>query len=178
MASTHLLLLLVSLVLAQTRTEDTKVPPPAPLAMPILPPEVPAPPVDPSAPPAKPSSPPPTAAAPPVTDVPTPPPPAKPSAPPTKPYPPPTKPPTPALAPPQKAPVPPTPYRPPVKKEECAPLCEQRCILQSRKKLCVRACSTCCARCKCVPPGTYGNRELCGKCYTDMTTHGNRIKCP
>ncbi|KAJ0100367.1 hypothetical protein Patl1_22020 [Pistacia atlantica] len=33
-------------------------------------------------------------------------------------------------------------------------------------------------RCKCVPPGTYGNRELCGKCYTDMTTRNNKPKCP
>ncbi|KAF9623751.1 hypothetical protein IFM89_005258, partial [Coptis chinensis] len=33
-------------------------------------------------------------------------------------------------------------------------------------------------RCKCVPPGTFGNKEMCGKCYTEMTTHGNRPKCP
>ncbi|RID43462.1 hypothetical protein BRARA_I00324 [Brassica rapa] len=33
-------------------------------------------------------------------------------------------------------------------------------------------------RCKCVPPGTYGNREKCGRCYTNMTTHGGRPKCP
>lgn len=61
---------------------------------------------------------------------------------------------------------------------DCIPLCEQRCKLHSRKRVCMRACTTCCDRCKCVPPGTYGNRERCGKCYTNMTTHGNRIKCP
>uniref|UniRef100_M1C9P8 Gonadotropin beta chain n=1 Tax=Solanum tuberosum TaxID=4113 RepID=M1C9P8_SOLTU len=26
--------------------------------------------------------------------------------------------------------------------------------------------------------GTFGNREMCGKCYTEMTTHGNKTKCP
>ncbi|GMP58085.1 hypothetical protein CsSME_00021887 [Camellia sinensis var. sinensis] len=44
--------------------------------------------------------------------------------------------------------------------------------------VCNRACGTCCVRCKCVPPGTSGNREMCGSCYTDMTTHGNKTKCP
>ncbi|KAK4760466.1 hypothetical protein SAY87_005359 [Trapa incisa] len=61
---------------------------------------------------------------------------------------------------------------------DCGGLCKERCSLHSRPNLCLRACGTCCFRCKCVPPGTSGNRELCGKCYTDMTTHGNRTKCP
>lgn len=61
---------------------------------------------------------------------------------------------------------------------DCGGLCKQRCSLHSRPNLCNRACGTCCVRCKCVPPGTAGNRELCGSCYTDMTTHGNRTKCP
>nr|XP_017219997.1 PREDICTED: snakin-2-like [Daucus carota subsp. sativus] len=61
---------------------------------------------------------------------------------------------------------------------DCQGLCQVRCGLHSRKNVCMRACGTCCARCNCVPPGTYGNREACGKCYTDMTTHGNRLKCP
>ncbi|XP_022889850.1 gibberellin-regulated protein 14-like [Olea europaea var. sylvestris] len=60
----------------------------------------------------------------------------------------------------------------------CKGLCNHRCSLHSRPKICLRACGTCCVRCKCVPPGTFGNRELCGKCYTDMTTHGNKTKCP
>ncbi|XP_047323473.1 gibberellin-regulated protein 1-like [Impatiens glandulifera] len=60
----------------------------------------------------------------------------------------------------------------------CESLCEVRCSLHSRPNLCKRACGTCCYRCKCVPPGTYGNREMCGKCYTDMKTHGNKNKCP
>ncbi|GMY24871.1 snakin-2-like, partial [Fagus crenata] len=60
----------------------------------------------------------------------------------------------------------------------CGGLCKQRCSLHSRPNLCNRACGTCCVRCKCVPPGTAGNRELCGACYTEMTTHGNKTKCP
>ncbi|KAL0922257.1 hypothetical protein M5K25_006228 [Dendrobium thyrsiflorum] len=62
--------------------------------------------------------------------------------------------------------------------EECPLACKARCKLHSRQGLCNRACMTCCKGCKCVPPGTAGNRELCGPCYTQWTTHGNRTKCP
>ncbi|XVF50269.1 hypothetical protein PTKIN_Ptkin04bG0082700 [Pterospermum kingtungense] len=61
---------------------------------------------------------------------------------------------------------------------DCGGLCKQRCSLNSRPNRCNRACGTCCLRCKCVPPGTSGNREVCGTCYTGMTTHGNTTKCP
>ncbi|KAL8529780.1 hypothetical protein ACS0TY_007004 [Phlomoides rotata] len=61
---------------------------------------------------------------------------------------------------------------------DCSGLCKHRCSLHSRPNICLRACGTCCVRCKCVPPGTYGNREMCGKCYTEMTTHENKPKCP
>ncbi|KAG5028059.1 hypothetical protein AAZX31_05G033000 [Glycine max] len=61
---------------------------------------------------------------------------------------------------------------------DCGGLCKTRCSAHSRPNVCNRACGTCCVRCKCVPPGTSGNRELCGTCYTDMTTHGNKTKCP
>ncbi|XP_039058216.1 snakin-2-like [Hibiscus syriacus] len=61
---------------------------------------------------------------------------------------------------------------------DCGGLCQARYILHSRQNVCKRACGTCCARCKCVPPGTSGNRERCGRCYTDMRTHGNKFKCP
>ncbi|KAH7570224.1 hypothetical protein ACOSP7_018239 [Xanthoceras sorbifolium] len=61
---------------------------------------------------------------------------------------------------------------------DCTGLCKARCSAHSRPNVCTRACGTCCVRCKCVPPGTSGNREMCGRCYTDMTTHGNRPKCP
>ncbi|KAL3006499.1 hypothetical protein AAZX31_08G282200 [Glycine max] len=61
---------------------------------------------------------------------------------------------------------------------DCGERCRVRCSLHSRPKICTRACETCCMRCRCVPPGTYGNREMCGKCYTHMITHGNKPKCP
>ncbi|XP_074586538.1 cypmaclein-like [Curcuma longa] len=61
---------------------------------------------------------------------------------------------------------------------DCTGLCGTRCSAQSRPNRCLRACGTCCVRCKCVPPGTSGNREMCGTCYTNMTTHANRTKCP
>lgn len=61
---------------------------------------------------------------------------------------------------------------------DCDGLCKGRCSMHSRPNVCTRACGTCCVRCKCVPPGTSGNREVCGTCYTDMTTHGNKTKCP
>ncbi|GMI70735.1 hypothetical protein HRI_000742800 [Hibiscus trionum] len=61
---------------------------------------------------------------------------------------------------------------------DCGGLCKARCSLHSRQNVCKRACGTCCSRCKCVPPGTSGNRERCGSCYTDMRTHGNKFKCP
>ncbi|XP_039131438.1 gibberellin-regulated protein 14-like [Dioscorea cayenensis subsp. rotundata] len=61
---------------------------------------------------------------------------------------------------------------------DCGKLCGVRCSKHSRPNLCKRACGTCCFRCKCVPPGTYGNREVCGSCYVNMTTHHNKPKCP
>nr|XP_028963601.1 gibberellin-regulated protein 14-like isoform X3 [Malus domestica] len=126
--------------------------------------------------------------APPLTKPPSPPLAKPPSPPYTKPTPviPPVKPPTPVIPPVN----PPSPVSPPVKpptypplppvrsKADCIPLCDKRCMLHSRKRVCMRACTTCCDRCRCVPPGTFGNRERCGKCYTDMVTHGNRSKCP
>ncbi|CAA2958724.1 gibberellin-regulated 14-like [Olea europaea subsp. europaea] len=113
--------------------------------------------------------------------TPPPPPPIKvsPPPPPVKVLPPP--PPIKATTPPPPVEVlpPPPPTTPaPKTKLECSPLCVERCKLHSRKRLCMRACMTCCDRCKCVPPGQYGNKEKCGKCYTDMTTHGGKSKCP
>ncbi|MQL68790.1 hypothetical protein Taro_001032 [Colocasia esculenta] len=61
---------------------------------------------------------------------------------------------------------------------DCNSACAGRCRLASRYKICIRACGTCCHRCKCVPPGTSGNREACGPCYANMPTHGGRLKCP
>lgn len=60
---------------------------------------------------------------------------------------------------------------------DCKGRCAERCKLSGRPNLCHRACGTCCARCNCVPPGTYGNHDVC-PCYANMTTHGGRKKCP
>ncbi|KAJ9542462.1 hypothetical protein OSB04_028968 [Centaurea solstitialis] len=60
---------------------------------------------------------------------------------------------------------------------DCGEKCASRCSKASRTKMCLRACGTCCKRCHCVPPGTYGNYDDC-PCYADLTTHGGRRKCP
>ncbi|KVI07786.1 Gibberellin regulated protein, partial [Cynara cardunculus var. scolymus] len=60
---------------------------------------------------------------------------------------------------------------------DCDEKCLLRCSKASRTKMCLRACGTCCERCHCVPPGTYGNYDTC-PCYADLTTHEGRRKCP
>ncbi|KAK6132401.1 hypothetical protein DH2020_033840 [Rehmannia glutinosa] len=65
----------------------------------------------------------------------------------------------------------------PPQKINCNYACSRRCMKTSRKKVCHRACKSCCARCNCVPPGTYGNKNLC-PCYATLKTHGNKPKCP
>ncbi|GLU02022.1 hypothetical protein SLE2022_192950 [Rubroshorea leprosula] len=89
---------------------------------------------------------------------------------------PPAKPPTQPIKPPTPTPSPVPGH--PITKKDCIPLCEQRCKLHSSKRKCVRACSACCDKCKCVPPGTDGNREMCGKCYTETRTRGHIYQCP
>nr|CAD1821124.1 unnamed protein product [Ananas comosus var. bracteatus] len=60
---------------------------------------------------------------------------------------------------------------------DCGGACAERCKESSRPNLCKRACGTCCRQCSCVPPGTYGNYEVC-PCYAAITTRGGRKKCP
>nr|XP_043617091.1 gibberellin-regulated protein 14 [Erigeron canadensis] len=86
------------------------------------------------------------------------------------------KPPT--ATPPVSKPPTAAPPTPPRNTKECYPPCVVRCKNHSRQNVCLRACVTCCDRCKCVPPGQSGNQEVCGKCYTNMKTHGGRPKCP
>ncbi|XP_020202764.1 gibberellin-regulated protein 14 [Cajanus cajan] len=180
MASNSILLLAIFLVVTTrvfSHDEDLKIvtsPAPAP---PVKAP-TPAPPVkSPSYPPVTTPTTPPSKVPPPQSPVVKPPTPTPTPAPPSQP--PTVKPPTYPSPPVVSPPVAPSPPAPVVKsKKDCIPLCDYRCQLHSRKRLCMRACMTCCDRCKCVPPGTYGNREKCGKCYTDMLTHGNKYKCP
>lgn len=60
---------------------------------------------------------------------------------------------------------------------DCGYACSRRCVRSSRKKVCHRACKSCCSRCHCVPPGTSGNVRSC-PCYASLRTHGNKPKCP
>ncbi|BAU01073.1 hypothetical protein VIGAN_11023000 [Vigna angularis var. angularis] len=183
MASNSILLLAIVLVVTSkvfSHEEDLKtvVPTPSPPG-PVTTPSPATPPVKvppPQSPTVKPPAPTPPQVKPPAPTPPQvkPPAPTPPQVKPPAPTPPLVKPPTPA--PPVVYPPPPSPIVKSIK--DCLPLCDGRCQLHSRKKLCMRACVTCCYRCRCVPPGTYGNREKCGKCYTDMLTHGNKYKCP
>ncbi|CAO2813841.1 unnamed protein product [Amaranthus hypochondriacus] len=73
-------------------------------------------------------------------------------------------------------------YTPPPPKQPGAPIdckaaCLVRCSKTKRPKLCQRACGSCCKKCNCVPPGTYGNYHTC-LCYASLTTTGGRKKCP
>ncbi|KAF5755130.1 putative gibberellin regulated protein [Helianthus annuus] len=60
----------------------------------------------------------------------------------------------------------------------CFSSCGLRCELHSNQERCHRDCMACCNRCKCVPPGQYGKKEICGSCYTDMKTQAGRPMCP
>ncbi|KAL6844369.1 hypothetical protein ACP4OV_026042 [Aristida adscensionis] len=71
----------------------------------------------------------------------------------------------------------PAPAPSPMNSIDCGSACAARCAVASRQKLCVRACGSCCARCRCVPPGTDEGYDQC-PCYAAITTHGGRRKCP
>ncbi|KAK7393051.1 hypothetical protein VNO78_21502 [Psophocarpus tetragonolobus] len=62
-------------------------------------------------------------------------------------------------------------------KINCNHECSRRCSKASKRKRCKRACKSCCHKCHCVPPGTYGHKEVC-PCYARLKTHGNKPKCP
>ncbi|KEH43555.1 gibberellin-regulated protein 2 [Medicago truncatula] len=60
---------------------------------------------------------------------------------------------------------------------DCNGKCGYRCSKASRQKICMRACTSCCRKCNCVPPGTSGNSDMC-PCYASLKTHGGKLKCP
>ncbi|KAK2419751.1 gibberellin-regulated protein [Trifolium repens] len=123
-------------------------------------------------------------------------PPSPAKTPPTQSPPPSKAPPSPTIAPPNQSPPPaiaptPPPTQPPVPPptqpptpivkswKDCIPLCIYRCTFHFMKKSCLSSCMICCDRCKCVPPGFYGNRNKCGKCYTDMFIYRDKLlTCP
>ncbi|XP_021772139.1 protein GAST1-like [Chenopodium quinoa] len=61
--------------------------------------------------------------------------------------------------------------------QECGPRCTMRCSATAYKKPCLFFCNKCCDKCLCVPPGTYGNKQLC-PCYNNWKTKRGGPKCP
>ncbi|KMT15115.1 hypothetical protein BVRB_3g062340 [Beta vulgaris subsp. vulgaris] len=61
--------------------------------------------------------------------------------------------------------------------QECGPRCATRCSNTQYKKPCLFFCNKCCAKCLCVPPGTYGNKQFC-PCYNNWKTKRGGPKCP
>ncbi|KAH0697552.1 hypothetical protein KY285_014818 [Solanum tuberosum] len=61
--------------------------------------------------------------------------------------------------------------------QDCQPKCTYRCSKTSYKKPCLFFCQKCCAKCLCVPAGTYGNKQSC-PCYNNWKTKRGGPKCP
>ncbi|KAG6400331.1 hypothetical protein SASPL_137157 [Salvia splendens] len=60
---------------------------------------------------------------------------------------------------------------------DCDEKCGVRCAKAGVKDRCLKYCGICCAECKCVPSGTYGNKHEC-PCYRDKTNSKGKPKCP
>ncbi|XP_061360613.1 gibberellin-regulated protein 12-like [Gastrolobium bilobum] len=61
--------------------------------------------------------------------------------------------------------------------QDCPNACDFRCSETHYRKACLYYCNYCCARCLCVPSGTYGHKEEC-PCYNNMKTKKGGPKCP
>ncbi|THU48873.1 hypothetical protein C4D60_Mb06t03590 [Musa balbisiana] len=62
----------------------------------------------------------------------------------------------------------------------CDSKCKVRCSKASLQDRCLKFCGLCCEVCRCVPSGTYGNKDEC-PCYRDKYTgvgKRRRPKCP
>ncbi|KAJ8476269.1 hypothetical protein OPV22_019996 [Ensete ventricosum] len=62
----------------------------------------------------------------------------------------------------------------------CESKCKVRCSKASVQVRCLKYCGLCCEQCRCVPSGTYGNKDEC-PCYRDKYTGSGkrrRPKCP
>nr|QLH55394.1 snakin 4 [Allium cepa]QLH55398.1 snakin 4 [Allium cepa] len=59
----------------------------------------------------------------------------------------------------------------------CDSKCKVRCSKAGVQDRCLKYCGICCAKCNCVPSGTYGNKDEC-PCYRDMVSSKNKPKCP
>ncbi|XP_074277413.1 gibberellin-regulated protein 6-like [Silene latifolia] len=60
---------------------------------------------------------------------------------------------------------------------QCLPQCTRRCSNTRYHKPCMFFCQKCCNKCLCVPPGTYGNKQVC-PCYNNWKTQQGGPKCP
>ncbi|OEL29433.1 Gibberellin-regulated protein 6 [Dichanthelium oligosanthes] len=64
-----------------------------------------------------------------------------------------------------------------LKPSQCGGEFRRRCSKTHHKKPCLLFCNKCCAKCLCVPPGTYGNKNTC-PCYDNWKTKKGGPKCP
>ncbi|KAF6142413.1 hypothetical protein GIB67_033840 [Kingdonia uniflora] len=59
----------------------------------------------------------------------------------------------------------------------CGLKCKARCATAGMPDRCIKYCGICCLACKCVPSGTYGNKDEC-PCYRDKLSSKGKPKCP
>ncbi|VVA29908.1 PREDICTED: gibberellin-regulated [Prunus dulcis] len=64
-----------------------------------------------------------------------------------------------------------------LKSYQCPSQCTRRCSQTQYHKPCMFFCQKCCAKCLCVPPGSYGNKAVC-PCYNNWKTQQGGPKCP
>ncbi|KAK1290183.1 Gibberellin-regulated protein 4 [Acorus calamus] len=64
-----------------------------------------------------------------------------------------------------------------LKSSQCPSQCQRRCGKTQYKKPCLFFCQKCCNACLCVPPGYYGNKQVC-PCYNNWKTKRGGPKCP
>ncbi|KAG1365566.1 gibberellin-regulated protein 6 [Cocos nucifera] len=64
-----------------------------------------------------------------------------------------------------------------LKNYQCPGECSRRCSRTQYHKPCMFFCQKCCRKCLCVPPGFYGNKQVCS-CYNNWKTKRGGPKCP
>ncbi|CAL1368355.1 unnamed protein product [Linum trigynum] len=64
-----------------------------------------------------------------------------------------------------------------VKSYQCGSQCNRRCGNTQYRNACILFCNKCCRKCLCVPPGYYGNKQVC-PCYNNWKTKEGGPKCP
>ncbi|XP_031254220.1 gibberellin-regulated protein 4 [Pistacia vera] len=64
-----------------------------------------------------------------------------------------------------------------LKSFQCPSQCTRRCSKTQYHKPCMFFCQKCCKKCLCVPPGFYGNKQVC-PCYNNWKTKEGGPKCP